>query len=123
MGLHGGAPLVPQHRLEAAGGLHLLRKGAVQLGPGALSAVHVAGEAHDQLLHPVLPHQPGQLRRHRLRLPAVDHRGKPGQQAGGIGDGHPGSGVSVVNRHDAQSNHSFSPPIYPRTGKKTRKNP
>ena len=35
VGLHGGAPLVPQHRLEAAGGLHLPGEGAVQLGPGA----------------------------------------------------------------------------------------
>ena len=58
-------------------------KGPVELGPGAFSAVHIPGEAHYQLVHTVLFRKAGQLLRHHPLLPALDHRGVAGQQAGG----------------------------------------
>ena len=107
MGLHGGAPLIPQHRLQAAGLFHLGGKGLVQLRPGALGAVHIPGKPHHQLVHLVFLHQPGQLLRHHIRLTAVDDGGISGQQAGGIGDGNARPGVAVINGHDTQDHHSF----------------
>ena len=85
---------------EQTGGLlHLGCKVPVQLGPGPLRAVHVPGKAHDQLLHPVLGYQFADLLGHLVRLPAVNHRGESRQHPQGIGNGHPGPGISVVHRH------------------------
>ena len=41
-----------------------------------------------------------QFLEHYLLLPALDHSGEAGQQAGGVGNGDPGPGVSVVDGHD-----------------------
>ena len=78
MGLHRGAALIPEHRLEAADLLQPGGKGPVELRPGPLGAVHVPGEAHHQLVHTVGLDQLHQLVQHPLGVPAVDHRGRPG---------------------------------------------
>ena len=107
VGGDGGPPLIPQHRPEPCGLLQLPGEGPVQLRPGPLRAVHVPWEAHDQLLHPPLPDQAGQLLHHHFRLPALDHRGIPGQQAGGVGHRDPRAGVSIVDRHHSHPSTSF----------------
>ena len=111
VGLHRGATLIPEHRLEAADLLQPGGKGPVELGPGAFSAVHIPGEAHYQLVHTVLFRKAGQLLRHHPLLPALDHRGVAGQQAGGIGDCHSGAGIAVIDGHNTQIYHSFSVPL------------
>ena len=103
MGIHRGAPLVPQGHGEARCLPQCLSKGGGLLGTGTHGAVHVLGIAQHQLRDPVLREQPEDLLYHHLRLAAVDDGGEARQRAGDVGDGDAGVGVAVINGHDLHS--------------------
>lgn len=110
MGVHGGAALVPEDDLHASDLLKLGGEGLVQVGPGALGAVHIPGEAHNKLVHLIFLYHTGQLLQHHLGLSAVDGGGGSRQKSRGIGESHAGMGVAVVNGHDPHRYHVLSVP-------------
>ena len=113
MGVDGGAPLVPKDDLHPGA---LLQHGGqipVEIGLPAVGAVHVFGEAQYHLVRAVYFDQLDQLVHHHLLPPAVDGGGGPHQKAGGVGQGHAGVGVAVVDGHNAHGIPPLCPPIIP----------
>ena len=107
MGGHCGPPLVPQGHRQADGLFQAMGKGGVFFRPGAQGAVHVPGVAHHQLLGALPAGQSRQLLQNDLFLAAFDQKGLAGQKAGGIGQGHAGPNVAVINGHHAHGVHSL----------------
>lgn len=100
MGFDGGPALIPQVNRQAGGRLQLPGKVPVQLRPRPLGAVHIPGEAHDQLLHLVLPGQAANFRHRLLRNPAVDDGGGANQAAQQVRNGDACPGVAIINCHN-----------------------
>ena len=104
VGLHGAAPFVPQRDVQSRGFPQRVGVGGAFLGAGPQRAVHVLGIAQHQLRHAVLLHQTADFRRHHVGLAAVDDGGEPRQRTGGVGNGHAGVGIAVINGHDLHKN-------------------
>ena len=81
---------------------HAIAAGAYapQVGSGPLGAVHIPWETHDQLVNPVLGNDLRQFLDDHLGLSAVNDGGKTRQKSHRVGDGHPRTGITVVNRQD-----------------------
>ena len=92
---------------RAGGGLQFLGKGGVPLPrPGPQGPVHVAGYPSPVLaplgfwpVRPTPPAPPG--------LGLLDEKRLACQQARGVGNGHPGPSVAIVNGHNAHKHSPF----------------